>query len=90
VEKNYPSLTRPDVEKHLAQAIAEMAYLTLEPNTADPRHVQAALTLGQQILDVCRTRLKLIDNGLDIAGHPPPSLLRPRLWPGVFEGNENT
>ena len=84
MEKNYPSLTRPAVEKHLAQAIAEMAYLTLEARSVDPQQVQAALALGQQILDVCRTRLRLIDNGHDITGHPPPSLLRPRLV------NENT
>jgi hypothetical protein len=72
---DYPSLTRSDVEAHLARAIAEMACLTLESKTADARHIQVALALGQQILDVCRTRLKMIDNGYDITGYPPPSLL---------------
>jgi hypothetical protein len=72
---DYPSLTRSDVEDHLARAIDEMAVLTLKSKTADARHIQVALVLGQQILDVCRTRLKMIDNGYDITGYPPPSLL---------------
>jgi hypothetical protein len=53
-----------------------MAYLTLRSETADAEDVQGALALGRQILDVCRTRLKMIDNGFDITGYPPPSLLK--------------
>ena len=71
----YPPLTRADVEGHLTRAIDEMAALTLSPGSGDARRVQTALALGQQILDVCRTRLRMIDNGYDITGYPPPSLL---------------
>jgi len=74
-EVDYPSLTRTEVEGHLATAIAETAFLTLESSTADAQHIQAALALGQQILQVCQKRLKLIDNGFDITGYPPLSLL---------------
>jgi hypothetical protein len=76
MDAEYPPLTRTDVERHLAQAIDEMAYLALKSKTEDAQHVQGALALGQQILDVCRTRLKMIDNGCDITGYPPPSLLK--------------
>jgi hypothetical protein len=79
---DYPSLKRSDVECHLARAIDEMAHLALEAKDVDALHVQGALALGQQILDVCRTRLKMIDNGFDITGYPPPSLFETRKVKG--------
>lgn len=85
-EPNYPPLSRTQVEAHLSRALNEMSCLARVlsdlPHGDGVQHsadVRRALTLGQKIVDVCRQRLKLMDNGFEVAGHPPPSLIKATL-----------